>query len=97
MSIENIYKISKRQWMKWREAAQAAYNRSMSEGLGFRASFQAAQEVNEYCIKNNIKVGLGPLAEEPAEEPEKAEEDEKPAKKPRKTRKKAKKADETGE
>lgn len=78
MKIDNPFKVGKTQWAKWRDAARAMFNRSMQEGMGFSASFEAAQETNEYCIKNNIRVGLGPLAEEKPAEPVKAE--EKPAK-----------------
>ena len=78
MKIDNPFKVGKTQWAKWRDAARAMFNRSMHEGMGFSASFEAAQETNEYCIKNNIRVGLGPLAEEKPAEPVKAE--EKPAK-----------------
>jgi hypothetical protein len=78
MKIDNPFKVGKTQWAKWRDAARAMFNRSMHEGMGFSASFEAAQETNEYCIKNNIRVGLGPLAEEKPVEPVKAE--EKPAK-----------------
>jgi len=88
MKIDNPFKVGKTQWAKWRDAARAMFNRSMQEGMGFSASFEAAQETNEYCIKNNIRVGLGPLAEEKPAEPVKAEEkpaepveaEEKPAK-----------------
>jgi hypothetical protein len=78
MKIDNPFKVGKTQWAKWRDAARAMFNRSMHEGMGFSASFEAAQETNEYCIKNNIRVGLGPLAKEKPAEPVKAE--EKPAK-----------------
>jgi len=78
MKIDNPFKVGKTQWAKWRDAARAMFNRSMQEGMGFSASFEAAQETNEYCIKNNIRVGLGPLAEEKPAEPVEAE--EKPAK-----------------
>ena len=78
MKIDNPFKVGKTQWAKWRDAARAMFNRSMQEGMGFSASFEAAQETNEYCIKNNIRVGLGPLAKEKPAEPVKAE--EKPAK-----------------
>jgi hypothetical protein len=78
MKIDNPFKVGKTQWAKWRDAARAMFNRSMQEGMGFSASFEAAQETNEYCIKNNIRVGLGPLAKEKPAEPVEAE--EKPAK-----------------
>ena len=64
MIIDNLFKVQKAQWLKWRDAARAAFNRSMTEGMGFSASVEAAQEINEYCIKHNIRVGLGPLTEE---------------------------------
>ncbi len=78
MKIDNPFKVGKTQWAKWRDAARAMFNRSMQEGMGFSASFEAAQETNEYCIKNNIRVGLGPLTKEKPAEPVEAE--EKPAK-----------------
>ena len=83
MKIDNPFKVGKTQWAKWRDAARAMFNRSMHEGMGFSASFEAAQETNEYCIKNNIRIGLGPLTKEKPAEPVMAEEE------PKKTAKKA--------
>jgi hypothetical protein len=83
MIIDNLFKVQKAQWLKWRDAARAAFNRSMTEGMGFSASVEAAQEINEYCIKHNIRVGLGPLTEEKPKEEAKTEE------KPKKAAKKA--------
>lgn len=78
MIIDNPFKVGKTQWAKWRDAARVMFNKSMNEGMGFSASFEAAQETNEYCIKHNIRVGMGPLAEEEPSKPvEKAESDEK--------------------
>jgi hypothetical protein len=88
MMIDNPFKVGKTQWAKWRDAARLMFNRSMGTGMGFSASFEAAQEVNEHCIKNNIRVGLGPITEEKPEEPVEAEEPaaEKPKKAPAKRR-----------
>lgn len=73
MMIDNPFKVGKTQWAKWRDAARLMFNRSMSTGMSFSASFEAAQEVNEHCIKNNIRVGLGPITEEKPTGPVKAQ------------------------
>jgi len=68
--VDNPFKVGKTQWAKWRDAARMEFNKAMSHGFGFSGAFTAAQEVNEYCIKHDIRFGPIPKAPEKAPEPE---------------------------